>query len=58
MTCHLLCLFPVTDMAWLVFMVKAGRARVRVTVSCRSGVSTTSFKDVNDFLCSERRSGR
>jgi len=28
---------------------------VRVTVSCRSGVLATRFKDVSDFLCFTRR---
>jgi len=31
------------------------KLRFGVSVSCRSGVSTASFKDVTDFLCFERR---
>jgi len=45
-----MCLFPLADGALFVQKKLGFRVDVRVSVSCRSGVLATSFKDAIDLL--------
>jgi len=57
MTPFVVRLFPVASCALLGLGIglEYRRVSVRFRVSCHRDVSATSFKDVIDFLCFERR---